>query len=173
MWTSFLTILPIQLTIDPCCITFWTCLNHNFLPQWHFPPLYLGHFHFLHFFFFAIKTYARKNYPNFFSDFLGISPTFSDSVFLYCMCSLDPNSLGSPSPVHSCVAYAMSYRNDILRLDPVYVQQQHNTHRHESYVVYLYHETASVCTPVSILCLIIILKEIIRTIELLLFLPLI
>ena len=172
MWTSFLTILPIQLTIDPCCITFWTCLNHNFLPQWHFPPLYLGHFHFLHFFFFAIKTYARKNYPNFFSDFLGISPTFSDSVFLYCMFSLDPNSLDSPSPVHSCVAYVLSCRNGMLELHHANEPDYHSIHRHASYVVYLYHETALVCTPVSVLCFI-ILKEIIRTIELLLMFSLI
>ena len=103
---------------------------------------------------------------------MGISPTFSDSVFLYYT-SLDPNSLDSPSPVHSCVAYVLSCRNEMLELHHVNEPDYRSIHRHESYVVYLYHETALVCTPVSILCLIIILKEIIRTIELLLMFSLI
>ena len=120
-----------------------------------------------------IKTYASKNYPNFFSDFLVISPTFSDSEFLHCMCSVDPNSLGSPSLVHSHVVFVLSCRNEMLELHHANELDYHNIHTHESYVVYLFHETALVCPPVSIFCLIIILKEIIRTIELLLMFSLI
>jgi hypothetical protein len=108
-----------------------------------------------------IKSYARKNYPNFFSDFLGINPTFSDSVFLYCMCSLDPNSLGSPSPVHSSLVYEWSCRNEMLELHHVNVLDYHSIHRHVSCVVYLYHETALVCTPLTFAIFI----HIIRTIE--------